>query len=537
LSLNPAEMLTALRVIKAVLICLTVLLAVGYWLHQRFNDTRGRWPLDLALIVLSVISVGAYFDFGQYPKFRSFMNAHDMYHYYLGSKYSREVGCLYLYQSTVVADWELMNKPKEPRLTAVRRMDDYAFQSGKEIIRDADKYKARFTPERWEQFKQDCPYFASILPGSRWRTVVQDMGYNATPIWNMVAREITNGIPTSSPFGMGFLVSLDLVLIAVMTVLAAWAFGWRNGLLALIFFCTCFCMSFTHIRGGFLRLDWVTMLVMSTCLIKKARYKTAGALMGYAGMARIFPLVFAFGLGGKFLWDLVRTRKLNRNYLAFFITFGVVCVILISLSIWSDGGAQHWAEYSKKISLHNNHLAPPRVGFRNIFLMAYDFPQGGWSAYRDQARQKLQDWRLLWWAIRGAVLLAVLYLVKNLEDYETIPLGYVPAYFLTAPTFYYHVMLIAALFLFLPKRDNVQRLIGLVGMFMSSVVLFYTNRSLQLDLAFSFSMAWVLFVIVAYMLFTAAVAEPAPLPVTPTPLIASPPEAPKLRKRNKKRRS
>jgi len=536
-------MLRVLHLVKGVLVCLAVLLILGYWLHQRINGARGRWPLDLALVVLSLVSVAAYFDFGQYPKFRSFMNSHDMYHYYMGSKYSREVGYLYLYQCTLLADWELMNRPEEPRIPSVRRMDDYSFQSGKEIVRDAEKYSGRFTPERWEEFKLDCRYFATLLGGSRWKSVVGDMGYNATPVWNMVARRITNIVPTSSTFGMSLLVSFDLILIALMTALASWTFGWRNGLLALIFFCTCFCMSYTHIRGGFLRLDWVAMLVMSLCLLKKARYKTAGALMGYAGMARIFPLVFAVGLGGKFLWDFLRTRKLNRNYLAFFITFGAVCVILMSLSVWSDGGVQHWAEFSKKISLHNNHFAPPRVGFRNIFLMAYDYPPGGWPAYSKQAHKKLEDWWLLWLGIRGSAVLLVVYLVKNVEDYETIPLGYVPAYFLTAPTFYYHVMLVAALFLFLPKRDQVQRLIGLLIVFLYSVVMFYVNRSLELDLRFvwfAFSMACVLLVIVLYMLFTAAIARaaPAPLPITPEPPPVEPsPKASRGRKSRNKRRS
>jgi hypothetical protein len=539
LPLNPADMLRTLHLVKAVLICLAVLLIAGYWLHQRLNGTRGRWPLDLALIVLSLVSVGAYFDFGHYPKFRSFMNCHDMYHYYLGSKYSREVGYQYLYQCTLLADWELMNQPKEPRMTSVRRMDDYSFQNGRDVIRDPGKYKAGFTPERWEEFKQDCRYFATLLRESRWKNVVRDMGYNATPVWNMVARRITSIVPTSSPFGMDLLVSFDLILIAIMTVLAAWAFGWRNALLALIFFCTCFCMSYTHIRGGLLRLDWVTMLVMSLCLLKKARYKTAGALMGYAGMARIFPLVFVVGLGGKFLWDLVRTRKLNRNYLAFFMVFGAVCAILMSLSIWSDGGVQHWAEFSKKIALHNDYFAPPRVGFRNIFLMAYDYPPGGWRAYSEQAHKKLEDWRLLWLGIRVSAVLLVVYLAKNVEDYETIPLGYIPAYFLTAPTFYYHVMLIAALFLFLPKRDQVHRLAGLLIVFLYSVAMFYVNRSLELDLTFAFSMACVLLVIALYMFFTAAIARPAPAPLTvvlePPPVEPSPKTSRDRRSRNKRR--
>jgi hypothetical protein len=509
--MKAAELIQTLQFAKGACAFMAVLLIIGYWLHNRlYKDRSGRatWPLDIALIALACVSIAAYFDFWKYPKFRSFMNPHDIYHYYMGSKYSPEVGYLNLYQCTAVADWESSGKPSTSNFSRIRSMTDYSFENGGSVVGRADYYRAMFTPARWEEFKKDCKYFSERLRKSRWQGVTQDMGYNATPVWNMIARIFTERISTESTAGMAFLVSLDLMLVALMTLLASWAFGWRTGLLALIFFCTCFCMSFTHIRGGFLRLDWVTMLVMSACFIKKGWWKTAGALMGYAAMARVFPLVFVFGLGSKFVWDFFRTYRLKKNYMEFFIAFSVTCATFICLSLIFDGGIQHWRAFAEKISLHNNYFAPPRVGFRNIFLMSYAYPPGGWPAYSEQAHQKLQDWKLLWYGIQGGVLLLCFFASRKLDDYETIPLGYVPAFLMTAPTFYYHVMLITALFLFLPKRDQVSRLIGTIGLFLSSILLFVFIASLQLNLGFAFRMACVLLAISVYMLIVSFTAQP-----------------------------
>jgi hypothetical protein len=502
--------------IKAVVAGAAVGLVLLLWFVKRRRIRKGRTVLSAVLAVLALVAVLGYFDFGYYPKFSRFLNPHDLYHYYLGSKYSREVGYLQLYRCTVVADWE---NNGQGRQSSVRNMEDYSFTPVTAVIQDAARYKALFTKSRWREFRTDIRFFRALL-GKRWETVVGDMGYNATPVWNMVGRVLTNAIPTSSPLGLGFLISLDLALITIMILLVQKAFGTETALFTVIFFGTCFCMSYTHIRGGFLRLDWVAMLVMSLSLLKMGRYKTAGALMGYSGMARIFPLAFVIGLGGKCLWDFLRTRTLNRKYLEFFGVFAVVCGALLAVSIWDDGGIQHWLEFKRKIALHNRHLAPVRVGFRNIFLMAYAYPSGGWPAYREAGLKTLEDWKFLLWAIQGAVLLLSLYLVRNLEDYETVAYGYVPVFFLTAPTFYYHVMLIAALFLFLPKRDRLPRALGVAGAFLISLILFIANRFLLLDLTLAFIMACLLMAFALFMMGTAFRAGPELAPAEAAPIAA-----------------
>jgi len=250
-----------LLTIKAALAGAVILWLLFDELCRARGRKKARVFLAVVLILICGVAVGAYFDFGRYPKFGRFMNPHDFYHYYLGSKYSREVGYLYLYECVTVATWENTGQLKH---RGVRRMDDYTYTSGESVVREAEKYRRLFSHERWEAFKKDVGFFDEQL-GRRFVMVTQDMGYNPTPVWNMVARAITNRVSTRH---IGLLVYLDLALIALM-FFAVWAaFDFRTALLALAFFCTCFPMSYTHSRGGFLRLDWVMMLVMAVCALK-----------------------------------------------------------------------------------------------------------------------------------------------------------------------------------------------------------------------------------------------------------------------------
>lgn len=204
------------------------------------------------------------------------------------------------------------------------------------------------------------------------------------------------------------------------------------------------------------------------------------------------------------------------RYLQFFLSMAVVCGVLLGLSVWLDG-IKIWGEFFHKITLHDSHIAPVRVGFKYIFLMAHTSPTEGWSAFKAENIQQFHDLRVWWWLIQGGVLAAFLYLVKSLEDYEAVAFGYVLAFFLTAPTFYYQIMMITALFLFLPKRDGWPRLLGVIYMLAISIALFILERYLKLDLRLSFIMSCLLLGLTLYMMGVTLFAGGAKKSETPQP--------------------
>ncbi len=49
------------------------------------------WPLFIALVLIGAGAVASYYEFG-WVRYGRFMNPHDFYHYYTGTKYAPELG-------------------------------------------------------------------------------------------------------------------------------------------------------------------------------------------------------------------------------------------------------------------------------------------------------------------------------------------------------------------------------------------------------------------------------------------------------------
>lgn len=484
--------LLALQTIKAVTAGLaSVLVFVYRWV----NRSRPGWkPYVIGfLVVLAAVSVFSYFDFGCYPKHGRFMNPHGWFHYYLGAKYSKELGYYDLYRAVTIANFENNGRLINDK---VRDQHTYGLENPQTILREADQYKARFTPERWEQFKGDVRYFQSIFIPRRWPGVTTDKGYNATPTWNMVGGILANLTPTSSGAGMFFLLSLDLLLVVAMLATVWYAFGLFPMLITLIYTASHFAFfmyNVNEIRGAFLRLDWVTCAVMAICCVQKGQYKTAGGLMAYAGAARIFPLALLFGMGARAVWRAIQTRRIDHKYVEFFGAFSVVFMILVAASIWWSGGVGLWHDFLDKIRMHDQGLSGQRTGFRYVFLHVMGGNAGSAGL--------LVEHRILWRTILATVLMFSFACARRIEDYEGISLSYLPLFFLTAPTTYYHIGLLVPLFLFLPKTEWFSRAIGVAFLFAMTVcfVIFNNVDFPGGNWAISRTMSWIIMMFVLYM--------------------------------------
>jgi hypothetical protein len=428
------------------------------------RQIRGGWP-EYLLLNLALLSVVLHTSFSPYPP-SVLVNKHDIFHYYMGSKYSREVGYFDLYPCTVVADSDNAAPGTPVPKYLIRKMDDYSHVWSTDVIRDAERYRSLFSADRWEEFKADVAVFRSEF-GSKvaWTTLLGDNGYNATPVWSMIARAVTNVVSVQTFIGLFLLASLDPLLLGLMFFVLWKAFGRSATLLALVLLGSMFVMADGTIRGAFLRFDWLALLVMATCCLKLDRYKTAGALAAYAGAARIFPLAFAFGLGAKCLWELVSTRRIARRYLEFFVTFSLVIVVLVGGSLLADGGTETWESFWSKIRFHDTHMSHLRVGFKPLLLAGAAPFMNDWPAHATMRALRFGELRTVWWALQVLVLTAAFFAVRRLKDYETMAIGWVVVYFLFAPAFYYQVVLLVPALLFLPKLRERARAHGLALLF------------------------------------------------------------------------
>jgi len=418
------------------------------------QNLNGYWILNLVLL-----SVALHLSFLMSPKPWVIVHEHDIFHYYMGSKYSEEVGYLDLYQCATVAESE--NLGEDPKY-AVRKMDDYTFISSTRVLERADEYRALFTPERWEEFRGDVAVFGDKMQGGdRLKPIFRDNGYNATPAWNMIARPISNLISVQWPPGLLLLASFDTLLLILGFVAVGRTFDKRTALLAVIVLGTLVTMADGTIRGAYLRLDWLVALLLATCALKRERYKTAGALVAFAGMVRVFPLVFLFGLGAKAAWDLLATRRLNRRYVEFFVVVALVTATLFGLSASVGGSLDDWQTFWEKISFHDGRMSALRVGFKTLFLAAVSPFMENWPADSYGRSARAGEVQALLRGVQGLALVAAFFAVRRLKDYETIPFGWVLVYFLAAPTHYYQIVLLPFSLLFLPKLIERVRLHGI----------------------------------------------------------------------------
>ena len=95
--------------------------------------------------------------------------------------------------------------------------------------------------------------------------------------------------------------SVDYLLLAVAFVAVRWAFGELPAALAGAFFFLSSLARFDFIGGSILRWDWIAALLAGLSLFARGRGIAAGVLLGYAVLARIFPLLFLLPLAVKWL--------------------------------------------------------------------------------------------------------------------------------------------------------------------------------------------------------------------------------------------
>ena len=490
------------------------------WLHFSF---KGAAYVLLAIVALT--AVVNYTNMGRW-RYNSYLNAWEFYHYYMGTKYAREVGYTGMYGATLAADRETGLKYKNKKGT-IRDLATGRHVPIRSMLKRQAHFKSMFSAPRWREFVKDVEYFKRKLSQRRWNGVLSDKGYNGTPPWSaLVGGFLSNIVPTSSKNGMLFLALLDPILIGLATGCVWWAFGLRTVLFMIALVGTHYMMHFSHMKGSFLRTDFAMCLVMAVCFVKKDCYKTAGALLGYSIVSRIFPVVFLFGIGAKLFWDFVQERRINRQCIGLFVTCGLTVAVISVGSVGYFGGLDTWKDFENKISKHNSDVSPWRIGFKQ--LIATDFVKGvpylrkrmyvehAYSPFGDpdpprgKPREaiegglgaKVLDYlsHRQFWVIQACMLLLSLYLVKGLKTHQALIYGMVPCFFLATPTYYYYIMLCVPLLFFAPEVERPSRAIGLAMMFVTGMIGYGFFAMWRQQFATYYWLSWLIFFMCVYMM-------------------------------------
>ena len=467
---------------------MAALLAGLVVLKEAFLNKRWAPHRTVSLVTLgfcAVTAFGTYYHFGM-PQFfdqakgrRTLVHTWDMRHYYPVAKYFPELRFDGLYLASLAAyiDNTPGFTPDQLRNVHLRDLRDAEMRSGTEVASQLPAIRARFSPERWEEFKRDMKYFSDTMGGTDYLGSMQDHGGNATPVWVLPAYFMFNAAPASE-----LIISLagliDPILVLLLFYMLYRTFGLRIMLYVVVIWGASDFYNFgSNLMGSTLRQDWLVALGLGACALKKGRYALGGVLMAYGGLIRAFPAMatffflvpmawFAFDawLARRKLPTVAEWRAGQRPALRAFIGASICVTVLVVLSSALFGFRGSWIAWKEKIEIHATGPSTNNVGLRNVLAFSPDLSAkaltehrrpGPWGDWGNAQKLTFAARRPLFYAI--LLLATVLALLacrgRTLEEASLIGLLLIPFYFYPS-NYYCHFVFLIPLAVVRPRLDR-----------------------------------------------------------------------------------
>ena len=424
-----------------------------------------------------------------------YFNGYEHFHYYLGTKYAPEIGYTGLYVATVAAlDENEADRGRPPiNIERARDLETSRHISPERLRRQIPEVKAHFTPERWQEYREDAAYLAERASWGGMVKALDNKGYNASPAWTLVSGALANSTSTVTG-SVQLLPWIDVVLWLVAFVAVGLTFGARVLSIMLVILGTQLVTDHSHLKAAFLRVDWIVCLLLALVAQKKKQPAIAGALVGYAAMMRIFPAVFGFGVGVRLVSELVRHRRIDRGSVLFLATMTVAMLVLFAAST-GVYGFDYWKEFFDKILPHASAVTSWRVGFRYVFVGLAGL--GGWEEFSTSHSTSF-------YLICLVLLIGCAFIVEKLDADDALAFGFFAFYLLMAPTYYYYVALLIPALWFSKHLETRWAKVGLtimlgIGMVMHKLMALY-DRGAAVFVPLSIAML-VMFIYVTQALY------------------------------------
>jgi hypothetical protein len=438
-----------------------------------------------ALVLLAVLSVGNYFGFSLSPIVgQTQISGYDLLHYYLNAKYFDELGYVHLYEAVVTADDEGARRFRRWRFKQVRDLDTSEMISIGQVRAKATETRARFTRERWAEFKEDFRFLQGTIPKGQQLSLLGDHGYNGTPLVQTIAGPLTNLVPVQR---VKWLCHGETLLLLLMFWVMARKRGLHVTAVAVCWYFLSFSARWPGVGYGFLRLDWFVALVLACLLLdgadaeppvgdspgspaaprsraQSARLVGAGLLLAYSAAMKIFPAVWLFGLGVRALWRLGTTRRVDRVAAVVFASFLAGTILLggIATTVVGRDNVQEFAEDIRE-HLHPLNLSSQRMGFG--VALGYRGEIHAWPAPGARRARYIRVGQLTPLRYAGALLaLVLLGLTIRPSGSPNAPartgaadatqLGFIPFYFLMIASHYYWIHRMTIVLHHAPRTDD-----------------------------------------------------------------------------------
>ncbi|MBN2195010.1 MAG: hypothetical protein JW751_19490 [Polyangiaceae bacterium] len=460
---------TVMRPIRYGLPLVTGLLLIAEWRAKHTGETlTERWKQRIG-VLLTCIAFGAYYDFGNpNTRYADYYHRHEFFHYYTGSKYSREVGYTRLYECSAIAEIEngrgdavRKRDLRDLRVNLIRPIEDTY------VVSDPDECKKHFTPARWEAFRKDIDWFYKSAAGSYWENMWKDHGYNPTPVWTMTGKLFASFGPANDTF-FKTLAGIDILFQLGAVLLLRWAFGWRGMMIATVFWGVNAPANFYWTGGAFIRMDWIFLLVAALCFAKKRMFILAGAALTWSSLLRVFPMVMFAGWGiviGMYVLNRFRHHRnevrlgdlstwMHRDHRRLIGGCVVAGGLLIPTSVITTG-PDSWHEfYEHTLKTHNTTPLTNHMGLESVLTHTWkgrmrftrddnlDDPFAGWKLGRIERFKQRQMWR---WLIIGAAFAWTAWALRRTKQlWIAMPFGLTLTVLYVNLTCYYYSMFMIA---------------------------------------------------------------------------------------------
>jgi hypothetical protein len=465
---------------------------------------------DVFLAFIGVVSFLCYFNFGMWH-FPNRIHQWDTFHYYVGSKYFKELSYDRLYECVAIADSEAPGLRRRVELRKVMNLRTNMMEGTQHILAHPEECKSHFTTQRWEDFKKDVAHFRGKHDVKRWEEAQTDHGYNGTPVWNILGTWLSN-TGAASDDQIDWLTWIDPLFIVGLTLMSWWAFGWRTTAVALAVFATNFPSRFYWTGGAFLRWDWLFYFVGGVCLVKKDRPVLGGFFLGYSTLLRVFPLfifsgpilMIALQMWGKFSPDrpwwkpeplppppegdaesrrpfapirwVVKTLigRTDRRYLSIVLGAAIAVATLMPLSLVTSSGIAGYRAFIFNTNKHKETPLTNHMGLRTVVTYSPseagrslqdnrdEDPWGKWKRAKVATFKRRVPLYLLFVLGFGGMLFAALR--SNPEPWVACAMGSMMIPVGVELTCYYYSFLFATTFLYSKRKEAGAILLGVTAM-------------------------------------------------------------------------
>ncbi|MCB9669278.1 MAG: hypothetical protein H6734_07395 [Alphaproteobacteria bacterium] len=429
----------------------------------------------LLLVVLTLVSISNYLRWG--PKLAvDRVDTYDLMHYYLNAKYFDELGYYDLYPACILADVE-NDGPRWDKKGNIYMAQDEKGHALKPLSHAVERGRVvrsnNFTPARWKEFESDFLYLHRQVYGmsdSMWRQMIQDHGFNGTPVWTLIARPFAEAIPANQ---MGRFMGrdvpviklvglLDVALLAIAFALVGWAYGSETALWAMLWLTLSYSLRWPTVSWVFLRYDWVAALMLSMVALKKKRPYIAGLLTAWSATLRLFPAFWMWGPFAKGVSGLARKhvhKQLLVMALGFFVGVGV-----LEAGAIGRFGMDQVVVHIENMSDHNKaeQLSSRRIGLALGLAFAGPFEKQPLPTIIGPERKKrIGEQKALRYGLGIAMMVIMGWALRRSDDDEAFGYGFIPIFLLTTMSYYYYIARVTLAILHAADLSKVRNQVGL----------------------------------------------------------------------------